>query len=348
MSSSPTRTWGKLIMPVRSRQLGAPDGILRQVDLVVLDPARVEQLLGTEAERAGVGGVDGDCGHYFTKYSEGLLGGSLKTEAVVLRSHALRRGRPDPASLYPDPGPDIGDRQGRAQDAQPLRRPAGAVLPAAAGAARGALGPADGHQRRDRRELFAAARRWPDARCSGRAPATRSTGCSARPSRSEPVFHLLCNELALLEGDAAHAGHANQLAFRLKLLVAAGFAPQLSACAACGERDHLVGFSGAAGGVVCAACEGGGVRAGGRGARLPDRRARAAAGRRAAGQSAGAAPGRARDRRDGRAPRPRPFARGVARIGCAPWAPPSGCMSSPRARARCATCWAARGPTSRR
>jgi DNA repair protein RecO (recombination protein O) len=75
---------------------------------------------------------------------------------------------------------------------------------------------------------------------------------------SEPVFHLLCNELALLDGDPAHAGHANQLAFRLKLLVAGGFAPYLAACASCGERDHLVGFSGAAGGVVCASCEGGG------------------------------------------------------------------------------------------
>jgi DNA repair protein RecO (recombination protein O) len=75
---------------------------------------------------------------------------------------------------------------------------------------------------------------------------------------SEPVFFLLCNELGLLESDPGNAGHANQLAFRLKLLVAAGFAPQLSACAACGEREHLVGFSGAAGGVVCAACEGGG------------------------------------------------------------------------------------------
>jgi DNA repair protein RecO (recombination protein O) len=75
---------------------------------------------------------------------------------------------------------------------------------------------------------------------------------------SEPVFFLLCNELGLLEGDPRHAGHANQLAFRLKLLLAAGLAPQLSACASCGERDHLVGFSGAAGGVVCAACEGGG------------------------------------------------------------------------------------------
>lgn len=75
---------------------------------------------------------------------------------------------------------------------------------------------------------------------------------------SEPVFHLLCNEMALLDGDAANAGHANQLAFRLKLLVAGGFAPYLAACASCGERDHLVGFSGAAGGVVCASCEGGG------------------------------------------------------------------------------------------
>src|SRR3954447_430039 len=76
------------------------------------------------------------------------------------------------------------------------------------------------------------------------------------------VFNLLCNELALLdaappppEGEPARATHANQLAFRLKLLLAAGFAPQLAACAACGAREHLVGFSGAAGGVVCSACE---------------------------------------------------------------------------------------------
>jgi DNA repair protein RecO (recombination protein O) len=71
------------------------------------------------------------------------------------------------------------------------------------------------------------------------------------------VFHLLCNELALLDADPSAATHANQLAFRLKLLLAAGFAPQLGACASCGEREHLVGFSGAAGGVVCAACEAG-------------------------------------------------------------------------------------------
>jgi DNA repair protein RecO (recombination protein O) len=69
------------------------------------------------------------------------------------------------------------------------------------------------------------------------------------------VYHLLANELALLDGDPALAGRANALAFRLKLLLAAGFAPHLAGCAACGEREHLVGFSGAAGGVVCASCE---------------------------------------------------------------------------------------------
>jgi DNA repair protein RecO (recombination protein O) len=69
------------------------------------------------------------------------------------------------------------------------------------------------------------------------------------------VYHLLANELTLLDREPARAGRANALAFRLKLLLAAGFAPQLGACASCGEREHLVGFSGAAGGVVCTACE---------------------------------------------------------------------------------------------
>jgi DNA repair protein RecO (recombination protein O) len=88
------------------------------------------------------------------------------------------------------------------------------------------------------------------------------------------VFNLLCRQLALLDEQAAGAGRsagpppsatavppvggrAGALAFRLKLLLAAGLAPQLSACAGCGERGHLVGFSGAAGGVVCGACEAG-------------------------------------------------------------------------------------------
>jgi DNA repair protein RecO (recombination protein O) len=69
------------------------------------------------------------------------------------------------------------------------------------------------------------------------------------------VFRLLANELGLLHADAAQARTSNGLAFRLKLLLAAGIVPQLGSCVLCGETDHLVGFSGAAGGVVCSSCE---------------------------------------------------------------------------------------------
>ena len=75
---------------------------------------------------------------------------------------------------------------------------------------------------------------------------------------SEPhseVFTLLGNELALLAADPAHARPANGLAFRLKLLLAAGFVPQLGSCVSCGEPEHLQGFSASAGGVVCNSCE---------------------------------------------------------------------------------------------
>jgi DNA repair protein RecO (recombination protein O) len=71
------------------------------------------------------------------------------------------------------------------------------------------------------------------------------------------VFNLLCRHLGLLDQGPAAAGRSGSLAFRLKLLHAAGLAPQLGACASCGESDHLTGFSGAAGGVVCGACEAG-------------------------------------------------------------------------------------------
>jgi DNA repair protein RecO (recombination protein O) len=69
------------------------------------------------------------------------------------------------------------------------------------------------------------------------------------------VFRLLVNELALLNADALQARPANGLAFRMKLLLAAGIVPQLGACASCGEPEHLRGFSAAAGGVVCSSCE---------------------------------------------------------------------------------------------
>jgi DNA repair protein RecO (recombination protein O) len=75
------------------------------------------------------------------------------------------------------------------------------------------------------------------------------------PDPHPEVFALLANELSLLSSDRAHAKAANGLAFRLKLLLAAGIVPQLGACAACGEREHLQGFSAAVGGVVCNSCE---------------------------------------------------------------------------------------------
>ncbi len=99
-------------------------------------------------------------------------------------------------------------------------------------------------------------------RTDGRAIDVAARACEAIAklfADGEPhpgAYHLLSNELALLDADpAAHGTRANALAFRVKLLLAAGFAPQLSACANCGEGDHLIGFSGAAGGVVCGSCE---------------------------------------------------------------------------------------------
>lgn len=75
------------------------------------------------------------------------------------------------------------------------------------------------------------------------------------PDPHPEVFTLLGNELALLSGDPRHARAENALAFRLKLLLAAGVVPQLASCAMCGEPEHLRSFSAAAGGVVCSSCE---------------------------------------------------------------------------------------------
>jgi DNA repair protein RecO (recombination protein O) len=75
------------------------------------------------------------------------------------------------------------------------------------------------------------------------------------PDPHPEVFQLLAKELSLLEAGPVHAGAANGLAFRLKLLLAAGVLPQLGSCASCGEVEHLDAFSAAAGGVVCRSCE---------------------------------------------------------------------------------------------
>jgi DNA repair protein RecO (recombination protein O) len=74
-----------------------------------------------------------------------------------------------------------------------------------------------------------------------------------------PAYNLLCRYLAML--DDPSMGRAtkleSELSFRLKLALAAGFAPELAACAHCGGAEHIVAFSGAAGGVVCGSCEAG-------------------------------------------------------------------------------------------
>lgn len=108
----------------------------------------------------------------------------------------------------------------------------------------------------------------PGLRSSGPALSAAARGCDAvlrlldSTEPNPPAYNLLCRYLWLLDGGGGDArsaaGIATALAFRLKLALAAGFVPELAACARCGETDELAAFSGAAGGVVCASCEGGG------------------------------------------------------------------------------------------
>src|ERR687885_493318 len=76
-----------------------------------------------------------------------------------------------------------------------------------------------------------------------------------RYGEADRILHVYTPHRGRLRATAANA-----VAFRLKLLLAAGLTPQLSACASCGEHEHLSGFSGAAGGVVCPSCEAGAFR----------------------------------------------------------------------------------------
>ena len=106
---------------------------------------------------------------------------------------------------------------------------------------------------------------YPRLRSSGAALTAGARACdavlrlldSAEPN--PPAYNLLCRYLSLLDDPAATQAIAlrTALSFRLKLALAAGFSPELASCTRCGEAEHLVGFSGAAGGVVCASCEAG-------------------------------------------------------------------------------------------
>ncbi len=100
----------------------------------------------------------------------------------------------------------------------------------------------------------------PNLRASGPALGAAARACDAvlrlldSAEANPAAYNLLCRYLTLLDGESPPGGGA-ALAFRLKLALAAGFAPELGSCARCGEADGLSGFSGEAGGVVCAACE---------------------------------------------------------------------------------------------
>jgi DNA repair protein RecO (recombination protein O) len=106
---------------------------------------------------------------------------------------------------------------------------------------------------------------YPRLRSSGPALTSGARACdavlrlldSAEPN--PPAYNLLCRYLAMLDDPSLPraAGIETALSFRLKLALAAGFSPELASCARCGEAEHLTGFSGAAGGVVCAGCEAG-------------------------------------------------------------------------------------------
>ena len=132
---------------------------------------------------------------------------------------------------------------------------------------------------------------------------------SAEPN--PPAYNLLCRYLALLDdpGRSARAALEAALSFRLKLALAAGFAPELASCARCGEAEHLAGFSGAAGGVVCAGCEAGSFPLSEEAHRFMVEAIAKPLAEAPRGRGARPAPGRARGRRDARAPRARPAAR---------------------------------------
>ncbi len=105
---------------------------------------------------------------------------------------------------------------------------------------------------------------YPRVRSSAPALTAAARGCdavlrlldSAEPN--PPAYNLLCRYLSLLDDPSSHGTSLQTaLSFRLKLALAAGFSPELASCTHCGEAEHLVGFSGAAGGIVCAGCEAG-------------------------------------------------------------------------------------------
>src|SRR3954466_894753 len=161
------------------------------------------------------------------------MAGSVKTEAVVLRT--IRYGEADRVlHLYTR---DRGRVSAMAKGVRRTRTRFGGR-----GEARSPLAMVLYEGRSELLTVTSAETVAPHARLREHAgaldAAARSCDAGARLfGTDEPhpaIYHLLTNELALLDADPArHATRANQLAFRLKLLLGAGLAPQLAACAGC-------------------------------------------------------------------------------------------------------------------
>lgn len=205
--------------------------------------------------------------------------GSFKTEAVVLRG--IRYGEADSVlHLY---SPDRGRIGAMARGVRRTRSRFGGRLQPffrvslVLHEGRGDLATVTGAE---------TVEAYPRLRSDGAALAAAAGACGAvlrlldSAEANRPAYNLLCRYLALLDTETPASGErsagrspddlsaerasvapasvAGRLAFRLKLVLAAGFAPELASCARCGEGGRLAAFSGSAGGAVCAACEGGG------------------------------------------------------------------------------------------
>ena len=203
------------------------------------------------------------------------MAGSFKTEAVVLRS--IRFGEADRIlHLYSSTRGRIGAIAKGAR--KPRSRFGGRLEPffrlnLVLHEGRGELATVTSAATRDG---------YGSLRSNGDALGAAARGCDAvlrlldAAEPNPPAYSLLCRYLEVLDRWAAGVesgqgvGEDGQeargaaapgtglplaLSFRLKLALTAGFAPELASCARCGESDHLSGFSGAAGGVVCTSCE---------------------------------------------------------------------------------------------
>ena len=205
-----------------------PAGSLARLISSYATPRLSSRAFAVAAEAARLGRVDGDPTHYFTKNSS-CAGSSLKTEAIVLRS--IRYGEADRIlHLYT---PDRGRVGAIAKGVRRARSRFGGRLEPffrldlVLYEGRSDLLTVTSAETR-RRRIRGCARTRAALDVAARAcDAVARLFDDGDPHRG--VYHLLANELALLDARPGRArSRANALAFRLKLLLAAGFAPQLA------------------------------------------------------------------------------------------------------------------------